>query len=42
MYTKKDHITFQSLNQRYFSKIYHVIGTVDDFKQMEPLRDTRD
>ena len=40
MYTKRDHITIQSFNEHFFFflKIYHEIGSGDDFKQMEPLR----
>ena len=40
MYTKKDHITVQSFNQRSFSKNYRVIGSGNGVKQVEPLRDT--
>ena len=36
------YITVQSFNQRSFSKIYPVISTGNDVKQMETLRDTTD
>ena len=42
MYAKKDHITVQWLNQCTFLKIYHEIGSGNDVKQMESLRDTAD
>ena len=40
VYSKRDHITVQSFNQRSFLKICHVIGTGKDVKQMEPLKYT--
>ena len=42
VYTKKDQSSVQSFNQHSFSKIYYVIGTGNDVKQMETLRDMPD
>ena len=36
IYTKKEHMTDQSLNQRSYFKKYHVFVESNDVKQMEP------